>query len=360
MKKTIMAGLVFLLALCFCRRQITEPIPDQSYNWPTATPESQGFDAQKLNTALQEADRRQFIYAILLIRNGHLIAERYYKGFDRVDAHNIRSVSKSFLSVLYGIALERGHISSLEQKIMDFLPEYKNAVNDPRFQNITLRHLLTMSSGIPGDQEIYFKVTTSPDWVRSIVSQQLAFNPGTSHRYTTAGTHLLSVALSKSSGMTTAAFAEQFLLMPLKITLASWSRDPQGNYFGGTDMSFAPRDMARLGELYLNNGTLGGVKIVPSQWVAQSTAQYYSYKNNVWGAMTNLAYGHLWWLGEIANQPCFFALGHGGQFILVFPGLKLVITTVSFSDTSDWDLADRQERSVLDVVANYIMPALKE
>ncbi len=125
-------------------------------------------------------------------------------------------------------------------------------------------------------------------------------------------------------------------------------------------MFVTPRDMARFGWLYLNNGNLDGQQIVPAAWVDASISPTYIYKNPNWGAIENIAYGHLWWLGKMKSYEIFFALGYGGQFIFNIPQLNMVIATACDSQFMDWDAADAQERMVTEIVANGILPAVKK
>lgn len=350
---------LFLIIILCCQRDLTAP-ESLSFAWPQASPESQGLDSQQLNAAFDEAGKASFVYALVVTRNGYLVGERYYRGTDANDAHTIRSVSKSFLSALYGIALENGHLATLDTPMVDFLPEYANFVQDERMADMTLSHLLTMRGGFDGDSKILFDMIYSDNWLRMALSQNLIFKPGSSYRYSTVGTHLLSVILTKATGRTTRDYADEFLFEPLGISVRDWARDPQGYYFGGNDMYVTPRDMARFGRLYLNNGQLNGRQIVPAAWVDRSTSVTYRYQNGTWGAIDNIAYGYLWWLGEMRDIPLVMALGYGGQFIFNFPTLNMVVTTASFSDFADWDAADAQERAVTEIVANYILPAVRQ
>ncbi|RQW02841.1 class C beta-lactamase-related serine hydrolase [candidate division KSB1 bacterium] len=353
---------IFLLVAALflhCQKDLTSP-ESASYVWPLASPESQGLNPEQLEAAFSTAGRQPFIHAIVVTRNGHLIAERYYNNTDKDDAHTVRSVSKSFLSALYGIALDAGHIATLDTPMVAYLPDYASAIRDERIFDITLRHLLTMRSGYNGDSDILLAMTSSADWLWTALGMQLIFVPGTGYRYSTVGTHLLSVVLSRATGVPAHDYAEKHLFEPLGITLRDWAQDPQGYAFGGNDMFITPRDMARFGWLYLNNGNLDGRQIVPAAWIAASIAPTYTYTNPTWGAINDIAYSHLWWLGEMKSFKIYFALGYGGQFIFNIPELNMVITTACDSQFMDWDAADAQERVVTEIVANGILAALKK
>lgn len=350
---------VFLFLSFHCNRNLTSP-ENNSYQWSISTPQEQGLSAESLNRAFDQVSQRHFMNAVVIIKNGFLVAERYYNGFDRNDPHVVRSVSKSFLSALVGIALNEGYIKSLDEKIMDYYPEYKNNIIDRRVFDITIRHLLTMKTGFDGDRETFFNIFYSDNWIRSTLSQNLIFSPGSKYKYSTAATHLLSGILTKATGQTTLEFANIKLFNPLKIKVHAWERDPQGYYCGGNNMYFTPRDMARFGYLYLNNGQLDGQYIVPLNWVQESLKSYYKFQQDSWGDLTNIEYGYLWWKGVLNGYSCYFALGFAGQYILMVPEHHIIIVFCSDSWSQDWDEGDEQERSVLDVIANYILPAIRE
>ena len=328
------------------------------YSWQSADPSTLGLDQEKLNAALTEAGNKSFINSVLVIRHGKIAAERYYNGFDQNKPQNVRSVSKSFLSAMIGIAVSDS-LLSIDQKVMDFYPEYKNYVQDPRINNITIKELLNMKGGFDTDENIYNYVTNSSNWIRTTLSLQLLSDPGTEFHYSTPAVHLLSGILTKASGMSTREFAEEYLLEPMGISVGEWQQDPQGIYFGGNNMFFTTRNMAVLGLMYMNGGKLDGKQIVPSDWVAKSISPLWSLPGSSWGELTNYGYGYFWWTGTLKNYKVFFALGHGGQYVMCFPSLDMIVTATSDSYI-DFAPADEQERSVLSIIADYILPAVKD
>jgi CubicO group peptidase (beta-lactamase class C family) len=313
--------------------------------------------SQMLDSASVRAAQKGFIDGLLIIRNGYVVAEHYYNGYNEFVAHNVMSVSKSFLSAMAGIALDQGTIDSLEQEMLDYFPEYIYPDIDPRKHHITIRHLLTMRMGIAPETENYFEIYNSRNWLKTTIEFPLTDNPGEKMRYNTFQTHLLSAIIAKASNLSTLEFARKFLTNPMGITIDGWEQDPQGYYFGGNSMYFTPREMAVLGYLYLNEGKSNGQQIVPSQWVALSLSPTTNRSATPWGVFSNYAYGYLWWLGQISNHDLFMALGHGGQTVLTFPGLDLIVVTTA-NNQVDWDTADAQERAVLEIVSRYILPAI--
>ena len=351
--------LITLLVLPNCHKNPTESGTDSAYNWELSKPDAQGMDSEILNAALVEAKNRTFIDGLVIIKNGYLIAEEYYNGYSKNSAHNVMSVSKSFLSALAGIALREGYLDSLNQKMIDFFPEYIYPAMDSRKNDITVRNLLMMRAGIDHEQNNYFQIYNSANWIKTTLELPLLSDPGIKFRYNTFQTHLLSAIITKASNMSTLEFANKFLIKSLGISIHQWEQDPQGYYFGGNSMFFTPRDMARLGYLYLHGGIIDGNQIVPAQWAVESITNFTGFTDLTWGDLKNYNYGYLWWLGELKGYRVFFALGHGGQFIMNFPELDMIIVATSESKV-DWDTADEHERSVMNVIANYILPALKD
>jgi CubicO group peptidase (beta-lactamase class C family) len=243
--------------------------------------------------------------------------------------------------------------------MLDFFPEYVYQSIDPRKYDITIRHLLMMRMGIDGDENVYMQVYNSPNWVKTTIELPLLYNPGSRFLYNTYQTHLLSAIITKASGMSTMEFAKRFLFSEMKIECNEWQQDPQGYYFGGNSMDFTPRNMARLGYLYMNNGNMDGKQIVPAEWVEASLTNYTDFVGQNWGDLHNFNYGYLWWLGEIKDHQVFLALGHGGQFILNFPDLNMIV--VATADWQlDWSTADQHERAILSIIANYIVTAVTD
>lgn len=353
----ILIAIFSMLLFNACKDSPTGPNIDE-YKWPVAAPKSQGMRSTALDSAAALAAQLGFVDGLLVIRNGFLVAEHYFNGYNAAKAHNVMSVSKSFLSAMTGIALDQGFLDSLEHKMLDYFPEYTTAGLDPRKHSITIRHLLTMRMGISGDTESYFTVYNSQNWLKTTIELPLINNPGEKMRYNTFQTHLLSAIITKASKLSTLEFAHKYLTDPMGLTIDRWEQDPQGYYFGGNSMHFTPREMAVLGYLYLNNGKLKDRQIVPSQWVTLTLAPTTSRSTTPWGVLTAYAYGYLWWLGQINNEEVFMALGHGGQTVLSFPALNLIVVTTA-NNQVDWDTADVQERAVLEMVARAVVPAVE-
>ncbi len=358
--KIISVGSIILsiLMICAgCEKQATEPITGV-YQWPNALPESRGMDSGLLTMAVTQAENLTFVDGLIVIRNGFIVAERYYNDYHTSKPHNIMSVSKSFLSAITGLAFEQGYLDSLDHPILEYFPEYENLDLDPRKQDITIRHLLTMRMGIINEEENYFDIYYSDNWIKTTLEWQLAFDPGERMRYNTFQTHLLSAIITRATGMSTRDFAKAYLTDPMGITIADWEQDPQGYYFGGNAMFFTPREMAVLGYLYLNHGRLNDVQIVPAAWVELTLTPSTNNPPNEWGAWKNYNYAWLWWLGEFNGYPVFMAYGYGGQFVIVFPDLNMIVVTTA-ENRVDLETSTIQEWAIFDIVADYIVPAVK-
>jgi CubicO group peptidase (beta-lactamase class C family) len=283
-----------------------------------------------LDDAIASAESLPRLHSLLVSWRGELGLERYFHGARESRYANIKSASKSFISALVGIAIERGVLKGVDQPIASFFPELSGPNVEPAKREITIGHLLTMRSGlVPTSNVNYGAWVRSPNWVRYILSRPLAGVPGEERDYSTGNTHLLSAILTKASGTSSWAFAQEHLAKPLGFPLAQWARDPQGIYFGGNDMLMTPRQMIRFGELYLARGKSGERQIIPEAWIEES---FVPRTQSRWSGRS---YGYGWWVGEMAGHPVYYAWGFGGQYIFVAPSLELVIATTSSPDVGE-------------------------
>ena len=334
----------FLFLLSSCKNTSTSP----------ETPP----DAAQLQSALAAAAQLPYVHSMIVVENDTIVAERYYGGYTQNTPQDVRSVSKSFLSALTGIAIGDS-LLNLDKKLVDYFPEYQSSIVDTRVNNITVRHLLTMRSGFDIDQNIYTTVFTSPNWIRTTLSLRLVSDPGTAFHYSTPAVHLLGGIMNKATQLNLLQFADSTLFGPLKISIASWPTDPQGNYAGGNFMTFTPRSLVPLGLLYLNHGMLNGKQIVPSDWVQTSLTNSLGSSSGAWGDLSSEGYGYLWWLGTVKGFDVFFALGFGGQYILCIPSLGMVVVTTAEYNL-DYATADDHERAILHVIHDYVIPPVSQ
>ena len=277
--------------------------------------------------AIEAAEKLPRQRSLLISHHGELILERYFNGAHSKQVANIKSASKSVVSALIGIAIERGLIPSVDTPLATFFPELLGTKADQRKQQITIEDLLTMRSGLePTSNRNYGRWIASSNWVRHVLNRPMVSVPGFGMHYSTGNTHLLSAILTKASGGSTWKFANEALAKPLGMTLARWPRDPQGIYFGGNDMELTPLQMMAFGELYANQGRANGLQVVPAEWVQTS---FVPRTRSRW---SERLYGYGWWMRELAGQRAYYAWGYGGQYVFVVPGIELVVVATSSSN----------------------------
>ena len=289
--------------------------------------------------------------SLLVSRGGEVVFEGSYNGARLDRPANIKSASKSIISALVGIAIDRGIIPGVQTPILTYFPDLRQAA-DARKREITVEHLLTMRAGLEGtSNRNYGAWVTSRDWVRHALARPMFAAPGEEMEYSTGNTHLLSAILTKATSRSTWQFANEALARPLAFTLAQWPRDPQGIYFGGNEMLMTPRQMLAFGELYLNRGRAGGRQIVPESWVdasCEGRARTRRPGNPAFDPirgfdpMRDRKYGYGWWVYEIHGYDACFAWGYGGQYIFVVPEVELVMVTTSSPDVSEERRGHRQ------------------
>jgi CubicO group peptidase (beta-lactamase class C family) len=289
------------------------------------------IDDQAFSGALRTAEQMPRLRSLLVSHNGNLIVEKYFNGSTAERAANVKSVSKSIMSALVGIAIEQGHVNSLDQPISDFYGDLLPNRTDARKDSITVGNLLSMQAGLETTSFYnYGAWVLSDDWIRFALDQPLQSAPGTKLQYSTGNTHLLSAILTEATGKSTLTFAREVLAAPLGFHLAAWPQDPKGVYFGGNNMELTPRQMLAFGELYINNGRANGRQVIPESWI-RTSLQPLAESAREEGRF----YGYGWWMREMAGMQASFAWGYGGQFIMLVPDLSLVVVTTSSSLPGD-------------------------
>ncbi|MFD7523172.1 serine hydrolase domain-containing protein [Paenibacillus chitinolyticus] len=307
--------------------------------WQAADPALLRMDAEKL-AELEPVIQSEYgnINGVVIVRNGAIAHESYYNGCGPDNTHHVASVTKSILSALIGIAIDAGFIKHVDQKVLDFFPDYAPAAADSRKREITLRHLLTMTApySFADWHEPLDKMCMQPDWVKYTLDMLGQEGEIGTFKYSTAGAHLLSAIITRSTGKSAREFANErlFNLIGMKEIpdyemksfgfedlfgekVRGWVQDPNRNSTGGWGLTLSPRDMARFGLLYLNRGLWNHRQIISKAWVNESTAMN---ENN---------YGYLWWLREEDGVYAYSALGDGGNVICCIPEKDLVIAIAS-------------------------------
>ena len=337
-----------LLGAGLVGRQQLLPLPVSLDPVPPAVPvpvSSLSFDA-----ALAEAATLPRIRSLLVAVDGTLVAERYFHGAAAARTTNIKSASKSIVSTLVGIAIDRALIKSVHEPISRYLPA--EVGNDPVKGAITIEDLLTMRTGLETtSNRNYGRWVMSPNWVRFVLQQPMEDEPGGRMIYSTGSTHLLSAILTRATRTSTLEFARAALATPLGFTLSAWPRDPQGIYLGGNEMPMRPRDMLRIGELYLNGGRYDERQIVSSGWVQESIVP------RTTSRWSERQYGYGWWIRTLAGAPVFYAWGYGGQFIFVAPSVRTVAVVTSVAEPG----SERRDHldAVYDLVERHVIPAAR-
>lgn len=323
--------------------------------WPVSTPEAQGMKTDFLSAADKRImENYPNLYSLLVVRYGYLVYEKYYQGMGKYDSNPVYSVTKSVMSALIGIAINEKLIENTGQKVAGFLPEYFSQIDDERKKDITIENVLTMTGGLEPIDSDYAAYFTSGDWLDYALRKPLEDSPGKSWAYNTGLTHILSAVITKTSKMNTLEYAEKSLFEPLGIEdIQQWDKDAKGYYCGGSGLSLSPRDMAKLGYLYLKNGVWDGKQVIPGDWVAESTKKHLSV-----GSDEN--YGYLFWSWDSKakiNGKAYYAYGangSGGQYIIVVPDLDVVAVVTANRNYSSKDKAD-----TADIIWDYVIPSIK-
>lgn len=265
---------------------------------------------------------------------------------------NIKSASKSVLSLLVGIAVDKGDIESVNQPISIYFENYFSSHPDSVKESITIKDLLTMRAGLETTSfHNYGRWVVSDDWVEFALEQPMEDRPGGDMIYSTGSTHLLSVILARASGMSTRAFANRYLFGPLDIQVGGWDRDPQGHYMGGNNMALRPADMLKIGQMVLDGGVWEGERIVSGAWLEDSFRTYTRSNYNPYD------YGYLWWKRPVSGYQVRFAWGYGGQYILMIPDLQAVV--VMTSDPTETTDERGYQRPVFNLLEHEIIPMLE-
>ncbi len=355
----LMLGLIVILILApACSLSPSRSIGGYSaYDWPVAEPAEVGLDAAVLAEAVEDARRLGFVRSLLVVRQGRLVTEEYFftGGFTRNRPWDMRSLTKSVTSALVGAMLRDGYLDSLDQTLVEFLPELLSPDSDPRKEEITLFHLLTMTAGFPDDDASPLSGGES-DHLQAIFDLPLIADPGTAWAYSSLGVHLLSGVISRLTERNALTFARTALGDQLDITFYHWDADPAGYSFGGTGLFLMPRDMARFGFLYLKEGFVGGRQVLPAEWVRDSLRIQVGGNWQV-GGIEDLGYGYLWWTGTLGGYRIHIAWGYAGQHIFLVPEAELiVVTTASFP--ADQTAASAQTEAIVALLRDAILPAL--
>ncbi|QEE17669.1 serine hydrolase domain-containing protein [Promethearchaeum syntrophicum] len=294
--------------------------------WQISTPEEQGMinnRIQDLDNYIESSDWTNNLKSLLVIRNGYIVYEKYRFEFTQTFPSNIYSCTKVITSSLMGICLEEGYINSLEDPILDYLPDLNIQNMDPMKERINFRHLLTMTSGLEWiDETDYYSMMDSGNPAEYVLSKPMDSEPGQEWNYNTGCSHVLSTIINTVFENGTANLAKNSLFDPLGIANYLWTGDRFGVPNGGTLLNLIPRDMAKIGYLYLNNGSWDGMQLISKEWVENSTRSHIELD---FARNFGVGYGYKWWIYDWKDS--FSARGSLNQNILVLPAENLVVVT---------------------------------
>ena len=341
--------------------------------WQTIPLTEAGF-AEDLGARLDAAvagGELDGLHAVLVVRRGKLALERYYAGEDerwgdslgRVDfgpevKHDLRSVSKSVVGLLYGVALDKGQVPALDQPLVDHFPPYPELAADLARRRITVAHALTMTMGIDWSEDLPYSdprnseiaMELAPDRYRYVLGRPIVSAPGERWVYNGGATALLARLIAEGSGKPIFDNAQETLFAPLGITDAEWINGQDGEAAAASGLRLRPRDLAKLGQLVLNEGRWGDRQLVPAAWLAES----FEARAEIEGG---LEYGYQWWLGRLPHDGARWmaGFGNGGQRLSIFPSVDLVVVVMAgrYNQPEAWRLP-------FSVLVDYVFPALRE
>lgn len=326
--------------------------------WRNKTLTEVNMSASKLNDMLAIIEAQDYpIDSVFIIKDGYAVFEEYPSGlYNPTQRHDMHSVSKSFTSTLIGIALQQGLIESVDEHVLDLFPEYTPANPDSRKSDITIEHLVSMSAGLEWDESSLpytdpdvndiGGMMASSDVVQYVLDKPMINDPGEVFLYSGGVTTLLGAIIQQIPGYTTNSFAEEFLFEPLGFGLTTWYVYPGGWYNSQGGFRANTHDMAKLGFLYLNNGTWNGTQILSSDYVSNATSPQFT---DLYFPPDYAGYGWQWWLAP--DMETFMACGRMGQKIIVSRELDLVVVFTARVGDLDYD-------PEFDLYNNYVLESI--
>ena len=341
--------------------------------WTTARPESTGFASSHLEAIGQAVrnGRLRNLHGVVVVRRGALVFEQYFTGHDEHwglplgdvafgpdTIHDIRSVSKSVVGLLYGIAYADGSVLSLERPLLDGFPELADLRAEPARLKLLVKHALTMTMGTEWDETLPYSdpknserlMEDAPERYRFVLDRPLVTAPGERWVYNGGTSALIAALVSRGTGRPLLDFARERLFGPLGITDLEWVTDRSGEPVAASGLRLIPRDLARIGQLILNRGRWDDRQIVPEAWIEESMQPHAQTSHGI-------PYGYQWWLGGSSFGDVFLpwvaGFGNGGQRLFVMRDLELVVTVTAgnYNQPEQW-------RAPLGVLNQFVLPAL--
>ncbi len=341
--------------------------------WPTARPEDVGLAAD-LGSRLDHAfGRHEYagLHGFLAVRHGMLAVERYYPGQDErwgtplpdyahgpALLHDVRSITKSIVGLLYGLALHAGQVPAASEKLADAFPEYPHLKTDPLKRRITIGHVLSMRMGLKWDESLAYddpanaeiRMETSGDRVRFVLEQPMEMRSGAEWVYCGGATALLGALIERGTGQRLEDFARERLFAPMGIEAFEWVQGVDGRAAASSGLRLTARDLARIGQMLLDRGSWNGRRIVPSSWITTSMKPRADVE-------ATLRYGYQWWLGQLASngRPWYAAFGNGGQRLFAVPSLKMVVVIFAgnYNQPDQWKMP-------IKLMSKIVIPSVRE
>ena len=395
-RELIILVFLFLFMSCKDEHNLIEPeinetnysysVPEQiNDGWETNSLSDVGFNKNKIVELMNKLKIQDHsLHSIIIVKDGKLVLEEYFSGleieldyqvagsgqlkftpkeFDRDTEHFLGSAYKSFISALIGIAIDKETIFNIDQKMFSFFPEYQEYNNIDK-NNINIRQMLNMTSGLDWDDGSYpiydprndeYQLLFNEEPVKFILKKNLIYLPGEKFHYNSGTTFLLSEIISRVSGLSFDIFASEVLFKPLGITQFRWaiSRNEHHSIFSG-GLYLRPRDMAKFGQLILNNGLWNNKRIISEEWINKMLTESirFPYQRPPMPEMIR-GYGYQWWLGQCDEElKLYCAAGWGGNFIMVLPDINITIVFTA------GDYENNNFQTQFDIVINYILPAI--
>ncbi len=330
--------LTLLLALSFLSAVPTDaasPLP----SWPTMTPEEGGVDSSKLADALLTMQSDVIgLHSVLLIRDGKVALDASFYPYAGDTPHEVASVTKSVMTTLIGIAIEQGKLT-LDQPMVSFFPDRTIENMTEGKERVTVEHLASTMSGLDctwqPDEPTLDEMRAADDWIQFALDRPMVAEPGSRWEYCSPDFHLLSAILTSATGMTALDFGWEYLFGPLGMREVIWPADPQGYTHGWGDLYLYPQDAAKLGQLWLDGGTWNGDRIVSQEWVESAVTARSATPDE------GQDYGLGWWIeheSEVGGE--FKAAGRGGQYVIVYPALRIIVVTTGNGIYGSGDVTD--------------------
>ncbi|GAA4436995.1 hypothetical protein GCM10023091_15660 [Ravibacter arvi] len=294
---------------------------------PRSSPERQGFASRSILDFVEAVDTHN-LHSLMILKNGHVITEGWWAPYAPEYKHTLYSLSKSFTSTAIGLAVGEGELHT-DDKVISFFPGKLPAEISPNLADMRIRHLLSMSTGHAKDTTGQFREPGNNDWVKAFLAQPVTHQPGTHFVYNSGATYMLSAILEKVTGQTLTAYLKPRLFDPLHITDFDWETDPTGTEAGGWGLRLKTEDIARFGQLYLQEGVWDGKTILPAAWVKEATTAHIIQPGKEEDRPGNdwlQGYGYQFWR---CRHNAYRGDGAYGQYCIVMPEHQMVIAITS-------------------------------